>query len=69
MVQNVYIVSIYSFIPLKRIKKEFRMSIDEPIRTPRYELYAKAQCKYKRIQEQDFYYQYLQVALYQGFTC
>lgn len=58
MEQNVFIVSIYSFIPLKRIKKEYRMSIDNPIHTPRYELYAKAQCKYKIIQEQDFYYQY-----------
>ncbi len=57
MEQNVFIASIYSFIPLKRIKKEYRMSIDNPIHTPRYELYAKAQCRYKKIQEQDFYYQ------------
>lgn len=58
MVHNVYIASIYSFIPLKRIKKEYRGIITEPIHTPRYELYAEAQCNYGRLKEQDFYYQY-----------
>lgn len=58
MTQNIYIASIYSFIPLKRIKKEYRGIITEPIHTPRYELYAKAQCNYGRLKEQDFYYQY-----------
>ena len=58
MTQNVYIASVYSFIPLKNVKKEYRKDGYKPIDTPRYELYAKAKCKYKHLEYQDFYYQY-----------